>query len=1020
MRSLAAIPQAALANASAQLNTLVPADLLALFGPGLSQQSRLITLETAQGSGLPDSLVADRFWGTEGVNELFHFEVDCLSVNTALDLATFIGEEITLRVLLPEPVNGATHRSWHGYCTQAAWLGADGGLARYRLTLTPFLSFLALRTDAYIFQNKDALAVVAELMADYPQANVRMDVTQALPVRPICTQYQESDLAFLTRLLATEGLSWRFEHEQTAFQSPSQGQVPHAKHCLVIFDAASSLAQWPALSPADIRFHRADATEKSDTITAFAAQRQLGATAVALSAWDPQQIIAPSAQTSNALSAGSLPQMAVYDGAGQRHYSTDAALGTDYASQIAQLRMAALELPIKTYTGAGSVRHMAAGSTFNLTQHASFEAENTFKLLHVEHGAANNLAAQAAQLLDFGKPQEASQDSGTSLDTNLSQVPRGSYRNRFTAVRTAVQVVPEATAQPTRAIASGMQTATIVGLPGETLTTERNHHVKVQFAWQRNTTPTGAEHNNAPGNETSGTWVRVSEALAGPNWGTQFTPRIGVEVLIDFIDADMDQPVVVAQLYNGVDTPPFAAGVDSGVNHGGTLSGWHSHNLEGSGQYNQWVLDDTTAQLRMRIASSNAHSQVNTGYLINHTPTSAQRGAYRGSGFELRTDAWGTVRAPQGLLISTTARASQGASVASTQMDTAEARAQLKAASSLTKAIHQAAASQQALGATQITDTAAAQKLLLTRLDPKEQGSLAGQGLKDLNGQAAHKTKPGSRELDTTPESGVERFAAPLIVADAPSTIAMTSPASTAVFAGEQLHCITQSDSHLTAGHTLASVSGKTNTWFTHSGGLEAVAANGPLSLQAHTDALELLADKDVTIVSVNDSISINAKSSIVLKAGQTSITLDGANITFACPGTFSVKGSAHSLDGGASNAASLAGLPSELVSPSKVDTDTISLIHQYHDEEGVRGAQYSAKLSNGEVRTGTLDASGKATIAGVPAGTTAEVTYSPASFAYKPKGATPNPSHVAQSGEAQFSALVDKYAADLQASNKN
>jgi len=313
MSFLAVAQQSALTQAVAQLQALAPSELLALFGPGLSQQSRLITLDTAQGSGLPDSLVVDRFWGREGVNALFHFEVDCFSVNTALDLATFIGEEITLRVLLPEAANGATHRSWHGYCTSAAWLGADGGLARYRLTLSPFLSFLALRTDAYIFQDKDALAIVTELMADYPQANVRMDVTQPLPIRPICTQYQESDLDFLTRLLASEGLSWRFEHEQTATPSAQAApatapttSTPHAKHCLVIFDAASSLNQWPALSPADIRFHRADATEGSDTITAFSAQRQVGAAAVALSAWDPQQLLAPSAETSSSLSAGSV------------------------------------------------------------------------------------------------------------------------------------------------------------------------------------------------------------------------------------------------------------------------------------------------------------------------------------------------------------------------------------------------------------------------------------------------------------------------------------------------------------------------------------------------------------------------------------------------------------------------------------------------------------------------------------------------------------------------------------------
>lgn len=143
-------------------------ELAEMFGGGLSQSARLIEIETAQGPGLPDSLAVDRFYGSEGVNQLFNFEVDCLSVSTHIDLAQFIGEEITLRVLLPD----GGKRSWHGYCTQAAWLGADGGLARYRLSLSPFLAFMGLRHDAFIFQDKDALGICEELFRDYPQASV--------------------------------------------------------------------------------------------------------------------------------------------------------------------------------------------------------------------------------------------------------------------------------------------------------------------------------------------------------------------------------------------------------------------------------------------------------------------------------------------------------------------------------------------------------------------------------------------------------------------------------------------------------------------------------------------------------------------------------------------------------------------------------------------------------------------------------------------------------------------------------
>jgi uncharacterized protein involved in type VI secretion and phage assembly len=99
-------------------------------------------------------------------------------------------------------------------------------------------------------------------------------------------------------------------------------------------------------------------------------------------------------------------------------------------------------------------------------------------------------------------------------------------------------------------------------------------------------------------------------ALAGPNWGSQFTPRIGTEVLVNFADGDMDRPVVLGQLYNGSDLPPFSAGLDSGINHAGVISGMHSQGMDGAG-CNQWVLHDSTGQLHMRLASSTAASQLN-------------------------------------------------------------------------------------------------------------------------------------------------------------------------------------------------------------------------------------------------------------------------------------------------------------------------------------------------------------------------------------------------------------------------
>jgi type VI secretion system secreted protein VgrG len=118
-----------------------------LFGTGLSQHARLVTLASAQDSTLPEALMPERFAGREAVNELFCFDIVALSPSTDLVLNDFIGEELTLKLLQAD----GTRRAWHGVCTDAAWLGADGGLARYRLRLEPALSLLGLRRDSYIF-----------------------------------------------------------------------------------------------------------------------------------------------------------------------------------------------------------------------------------------------------------------------------------------------------------------------------------------------------------------------------------------------------------------------------------------------------------------------------------------------------------------------------------------------------------------------------------------------------------------------------------------------------------------------------------------------------------------------------------------------------------------------------------------------------------------------------------------------------------------------------------------------------
>ena len=201
-----------------------------------------------------------------------------------------------------------------------------------------------------------------------------------------------------------------------------------------------------------------------------------------------------------------------------------------------------------------------------------------------------------------------------------------------------------------------------------------------------------------------------------------------------------------------------------------------------------------------------------------------------------------------------------------------------------------------------------AQADFISAIDQQQKGKYTA----PVNGQPALKARPSSRELDAA--QAVERFNSALVHLDSAGSINLASPASTTLFAGQHVHWSTPADMHWAAAHTVAMVTGGASALMTNGGGIQAFAGNGPLSLQAHTDQLEILADKEITVMSVNGQIVMSANKKITLMAGQSSVTLDGANITFACPGKFTVKGAQHSFGKGANKKAELGKLPDSRV----------------------------------------------------------------------------------------------------------
>ena len=930
------------------------ADLLSRLASTLhlGQHTRLLQLHTPLPEG---TLVLERCRIHEGVHapEPLWAELDCLSTNAHLALKHLTGEQLTVRLMLAD----GQWRHWHGYAMHTAQLASDGGLARYRLTLAAWTHWLQHRRDTRVFQDRTARDILTEVFKAWPQARFRFDVAHDGPLRALCTQYAESDWAFAQRLMAQEGWSWCVLHEADEHTDHTFAGARAAHHTLLIFDQHASVADLGDLG--ELRYSRPDIRQNDgwvqDTLTAWSVGQRLVPNAVTLGAWDERQLQGLASQRHSTLPHGSAPVLETYLGHGERRHAdgrvADAQPGSPaQAERRADTVLAAHELGHRQVQAQGGVRPMAPAQRFAITGHHLYEGQpleaRQFTVIHISHEAANNLGAQAAELL------------------SQPDLEPGSYRNRFTAVPASTRLVPphslQAIVAPT---APGPQIATVVAAAGEPLHTDRDGRIRIQFAWQRGAAPLsaglsapaglqGEAATHASHDERSGTWVRVAQHLAGPNWGTVFTPRAGSEVMVDFIDGDIDRPVVIGQLHHGQHELPWPAGVDTGANHGGTISGWHSSHLDGSGA-NQWLIDDATGQLRMRLASHGSqtgHSELSLGHLIQHSALGgaghAQRGTWLGSGFYGATDGWAIVRAAGGLLLSTTARPAQGASVASTQMDAAEAVAQLKGAQQLGEALSQSARQQGAQGLPS-HDAQQALQRHAEAMSPQAQGKYGGA----VNGQPATKAQPGSRE-GTDP---VERFAQPLIHLDTPVAASFVTPDQISLFSGQTTSLTAQSDAHLTAAHTLSAVSGQTTSLYTHSGGIKAITANAALSLRAHTDAQQIWSEQDLTVQSTTSEIRIQASKSITLTAGQSQIELKGGNITFTCPGNFIAKASAHNWAGPGNGAASLTALPDSRV---KLFNRQAKLVNDLTGEP-MAGVPYKATTPEGDVHYGTTDENG-------------------------------------------------------------
>ncbi len=914
---------------------------------GIEQTDRLLQLRTALGFELLPRTMHLR----EAVGEPFEMKLTVLADTARVDMQALLGEQLSVRLRQED----GSYRTWHCYAAGAELVGGGvgsagsaGDVVEYELTCRSWLSALAARANEHIYQDKTALQIVEAIFAEYPHANWRVDVSPdtraAMRLRDYCVQYGETDLAFASRLLAEEGLLYHFEHEMDEavdaddVASNGGGDVTRARHVLVIIDGFS-----PRQDLGVVRYTqpRPDQNQPAPTGTIshlhFQAQAPLAGASVGH--WDARAL------HGQAGSAGDSVQPQHFDGA-----ASVIASATE-AQRAAEQTLTASELASRRYFGRGNAGHLSAGTSLTVTEHPlglGMRVGIPLYLLAVEHRATNYLG-----LVGQGGLNRA------------GQLGTGEYQHQFEAVPAELSVAP---ARPARPRAPLALPARVVGVQQSKLTTDRNLRVKVQFDYQRGERPNRAGLDywpavdtqlqpgtgNAPGDERSGAWLRVMVPVAGSDWGWASVPRIDSLVLIYFVNGDIDQPVVGGGVYGGRTLPPFSAGVDSGVNHPGTISGLKSYALDDT-PGSQWLHDDATGQLRMRLHNAQWGSELALGHLIQQGLGSAQRGAWRGSGFEAISQAWSNVRASLGLLVSTHARPGTYGSAQGTQMEAAEQIALLNGANGLGQRLGTAAAAQGAQGLTGHISEQAVQALVKA-IDPDQDGHHP----ETVNGQPAVIPDDGRAGAGRP----VPAFSQPIVSLDSASSFLAASGASTHMYAAQSASLVAQGDLHQVAGHTFSQVSGQGSSLYTHDGGILVHAANGPVSMQAHTDQLELLAQKDITIVSVGNDVYVLAKDKITLGAADSSIELDGINITVKTPGTYKEMGGSHAFLPGASDSASLPSLPDQLIGQLPFDFICDEVIEEgylYTDDSGtpISGINYKLSANDTSVE-GKTSASGE------------------------------------------------------------
>ncbi len=507
-----------------------------------TQSNREVKIKTPLG---PDVLLFHDMVMTEELGRLFTINLNLLSEQGDIRFEDILGQNVTIELDL----TGGGKRYFNGHVTSFSQTEGVERYASYQAIVKPWFWFLTRTSDCRIFQKMSVPDIVEDVFRGLEYTDFEVQLTKNYRTWDYCVQYRETDFNFVSRLLEQEGIYYYFTHDDGV-------------HNLVLSDSDAAHNSLPGDSVIDYFPPDSTAVREQDYIFSWNNTKQVQPGKYQLNEFDFKKPKGQLETKSEIDRKHKISDYEIYDYPGE--YTK-----TDDGENYVQARIEELHCKYEQADGKSNVREFTTGYKFELKGYSRDDQNREYLITSVEHNVSSN---------------EYRSGGGGG----------GSYSNSFSVIESMTPF--RASRITTKPIVQGTQTAIVVGPSGEEIYTDEYGRVKVQFHWDR----------YGEKDENSSCWVRVAQIWAGGRWGGIHIPRIGQEVIVDFMEGDPDRPIITGRVYNADQMPPYelpANKTQSGIKSRSSKSGTPAN-------FNEIRMEDKKGNEELYIHAEKNHTNI--------------------------------------------------------------------------------------------------------------------------------------------------------------------------------------------------------------------------------------------------------------------------------------------------------------------------------------------------------------------------------------------------------------------------